>query len=640
MSVDEKSSLAATTPWSTSLDAPSRAHRRRVVLLVYHRDGVEMTPLHVGQRIVVGRESPADVVIRDVSLSRRHACFTLDADGVAVEDLGSLNGTCVGGQRVARCALKAGDEVALGAITVSVHILDGAGAPLLGLEGHDSFRDALGVELARARFFQREAAMLVVRPLHAGHGQLRHFCSRIRGLVRSVDRVALYGGDTLEILLLESGSEQALRIARAIVAGPQGEPALGCGVAIFPAAATSVETLLEASHDAARRTRVDERIQTAPPEGPSVWVPPLEPVAGDVDEDQFLTRSPRMREIVEVAKRLARANIPVLLSGETGVGKEVLSRLIHDVGPRRNHPLICVNCGAIPSQLVESTLFGHERGAFTGALQQHKGVFEAADHGTVLLDEIGELPAAAQAALLRVLESRRITRVGATKEIEIDVRVLAATHRDLDAMCATGSFRLDLLFRLNAATLEIPPLRERREDIAPLAARFLRLACKENGCGVRTLSSDARTILEAHSWPGNIRELKNAIERAIAIGEGDEVTIQDLPVRVRGSTSSPATREAAADDDESTSSRGGPQGQAAQPGREPQSGAHPPRSEAPRGVGLKERMKQIESELILDALSASGENQTEAARLLDVPLRTLQYKIRELELRRGGYRSV
>jgi len=301
----------------------------------------------------------------------------------------------------------------------------------------------------------------------------------------------------------------------------------------------------------------------------------------------------------------------VLLSGETGSGKEVVARAIHEGGPRASKPLICVNCGGIPAQLVESTLFGHEAGAFTGAGARAKGVFEAADGGTVLLDEIGELPAPAQAALLRVLESRRFSRVGSTEEIEVDVRILAATHRDLEERCRDGRFREDLLYRLNARTLTTPPLRDRPEEIPSLAARFIEQANSDNGCAVVGLDSDALELLARYPWPGNVRELRNAMARAVVIAEGDRIGPADLPERVRGTSLEPAGTDAEA------LFAGLP---------------------APGEVqDLKEELARFEADLILQALEASQGDRTRAAERLGLPVRTLAYKMKAHGIRKTAY---
>jgi DNA-binding NtrC family response regulator len=259
---------------------------------------------------------------------------------------------------------------------------------------------------------------------------------------------------------------------------------------------------------------------------------------------------------------------------------------------------------------VESALFGHERGAFTGATQLQKGVFEAADGGTVFLDEIGELPAPAQAALLRVLETRRVTRVGSSREIEVDVRLVTASHRDLEAMCASGGFRLDLLYRLNAMTLEIPPLRDRPEDIAPLALRFLEQASAANGRLLRGIRPGALELLCRHPWPGNVRELRNALERAVVIAEGEWIEEEDLPERLRGGA--PPVEVVVAP---------------TEPPREPV--AAPATAE-----DLKARVRRYEAELLEAALREAGWNQTEAARRMGMPLRTLVHKLKALGITR------
>jgi transcriptional regulator with PAS, ATPase and Fis domain len=260
-------------------------------------------------------------------------------------------------------------------------------------------------------------------------------------------------------------------------------------------------------------------------------------------------------------------------------------------------------------QLVESTLFGHVRGAFTGADTASKGVFGAADGGSVLLDEIGELPPGAQAALLRVLESGRMARVGSPEELTIDVRVLAATHRDLDAMCEEGRFRRDLLYRLNAVMLNIPPLRERTEEIPALAQRFLRAANQGADRDLAGISDEALRTMQRYRWPGNLRELKNAIDRAVVIAQRDCIEVDDLPQRVV-------------------------QGGGVDPG-EPRSSE--PQIEPADDLDLRARIKRYEKQLIVDALRAESGNQTQAARRLKIPLRTLVHKIKQLAIARSDY---
>jgi DNA-binding NtrC family response regulator len=289
--------------------------------------------------------------------------------------------------------------------------------------------------------------------------------------------------------------------------------------------------------------------------------------------------------------------IPVLIQGETGTGKEVVARQIHERGPRAGKPMLCVNCAAIPDQLTESTLFGHEKGAFTGADRRQRGAFERADGGTLLLDEVGELSAGAQASLLRVLETGHISRVGGGEEIPVDVRVLAATHRDLEAMCRAGGFRQDLLFRINTMTLKIPPLRQRGEEIEPLALAFLQQANEANGCQVSGISPEALELLRRHSWPGNVRELRNVIHRAVVIALGPQITPEDLPEELAGA--------------------GGPAA-APLPIQEQEAG----------DLDFKTRVQQFEIGLIRQALASTSGNQTEAAKLLRIPLRTLAHKVK------------
>ncbi|WP_437573777.1 sigma 54-interacting transcriptional regulator [Sorangium sp. So ce887] len=611
MSVIREDSGMETTPLSNSfIDAIQRVRQddRRVALLVYHRDGAERVVLSPSAPVVIGRAPPSQVQIRDTSLSREHARFTLSGDNVLIEDLRSTNGTWLGGARVARCEVKPGDEVILGKVVVAVRSITAAEGELPGLLSHEQLRVALEEEVKRARYFGRSFAIVMARPARQQDAHVSHLFPRVRALLRPVDRIALYSSDVVAALLLEAGAETALDVARALAAPPGGGgPVVLSGFATFPDAGTVAEELLHRCWSAVRSATVDQPVRSAP--GGTVK---SYPGSGRTDP---VAASPAMLRVFEIVKRVARSSIPVLLLGETGTGKEVVARAIHDLGPRSGKPMVCVNCGGIPQQLVESTLFGHERGAFTGAWQQQRGVFEAADGGTVFLDEIGELPAAAQAALLRVLETRQVTRVGSNKPIEVDARILAATHRDIETMCASGGFRSDLLYRLNAMTVTIPPLRARPEDIEPLALRFLEQANQANARFVRGFDAGALARLRAYAWPGNARELRNAIERAVVIAEGEWIAEEDLPERARAAPPPVATeveREPPCDGVELTAA-------------------------APEGDFLKARLQRCEAELIVQALRKAGGSQTEAARALGMPLRTLVYKLKALGIKRLGY---
>jgi len=240
-------------------------------------------------------------------------------------------------------------------------------------------------------------------------------------------------------------------------------------------------------------------------------------------------KSPKMRQLLGCIHRVAKTNISVLLHGETGTGKDVIAKRICDLGPRAGKPYKPINCSAISRSLIESELFGYEKNAFTGAVARRQGFFEAADGGTLFLDEIGDLPAEVQAKLLRVLDHGRFYRVGSTEEVQVDVRIIAATHRNLKEMVEEGQFRQDLYYRLNTMVVHIPPLRERIDEIEPLCQRFLAKASQENGHGPKRLSEAASRLLHAYAWPGNIRELKNVIERAAALAEDDLLRPEDLP---------------------------------------------------------------------------------------------------------------
>lgn len=320
-----------------------------------------------------------------------------------------------------------------------------------------------------------------------------------------------------------------------------------------------------------------------------------------------------MREVYEQAQRAAGSDINVLILGETGVGKEILARGIHGRSPRSKGPFVAINCGALGEALVESELFGHEKGAFTGANSARSGLIEAANGGTLLLDEVGELPSAMQTKLLRVLEERRVLPVGARAARNVDVRFVAATNRDLEADVRAGRFRLDLLFRLNALSLTIPPLRERRAEIETLARSFARAASlKLARSDVPTLSAATLRRLEAYAFPGNVRELRNIIERAVVLCRAREIGPSDLP---RALAEAPL---------------------------EPPHGAtlaNVPTAAALRGVDddaarLRSELRSLERERVMEALDASGGNQTLAAKRLGVARRTLIARLEEFGLPR------
>jgi two-component system, NtrC family, response regulator AtoC len=573
----------------SALLSAASAPSSRLGLLVCHRDGAEMLPLHEGVSVTVGRAPPCELTIEDSGLSRRHTRFTLEGDEVVVEDLGSLNGTLVDGKRIDRAKVRPGDTVQLATVTAAVHALPSPVLVRSRLLGHAKFLAILEAELQRARFFGRGLAVGMARAL----GTVRSVHTFVDGLhqaLRPVDVAALYSADTVEFLLPEATEREAVALTQAI-RREAGGAAVGFGIAIV-SQPLSADRAIEQCRGALQRATRERPVEV-------VTLDAAATIADSAAPGAPVAVSASMAQVLKTADRLARGVIPVLLLGETGTGKEVVARYIHQRSPRRERPLICLNCGAIPAQLVESVLFGHERGAFTGAAAQKKGLFEAAHGGSLLLDEIGELSAAAQATLLRVIETKRVTRVGSNAELPVDVRIMAATHRDLETMAESGAFRQDLLYRLNALVLRIPPLRERAEDIEPLAKSFLASANEANGCNVEGIDPDARELLLGHAWPGNARELRNVIERATVIAESGMITPEDLPANI-----GPAVQSDHTDD-------GG-------------------------DLDFRSRIEKAEVDVIVAALEREGGNQTRAARRLSLPLRTLQYKIKVLGIERPG----
>jgi len=303
--------------------------------------------------------------------------------------------------------------------------------------------------------------------------------------------------------------------------------------------------------------------------------------------------SPLMRELFQTIRRVAASRATVLIQGESGTGKELVARAIHDLGDRADQPFVAVNCAAIPDQLIESELFGHERGAFTDARERRIGKFETATDGTLFLDEIGELGIGVQAKLLRALQEKQIERLGGSPTIAVDVRVVAATNRDLEADVAEGRFRADLFYRINVVPIEIPTLAERREDIRRLAEHFLTAARVDANRGPTKIARDAVAALERYPWPGNVRELENAIERAVALVEGEVLEIEDLP---------PAILRAGELETLGDSVRTGK-------------------------LGFEAALGNFEKTLILEALARVDGNQTRAAEQLQITRRSLKLKM-------------
>ncbi len=300
----------------------------------------------------------------------------------------------------------------------------------------------------------------------------------------------------------------------------------------------------------------------------------------------IIGESGQMLEVVSLVRRVAPSEATVLIRGESGTGKELIAKAIHFASPRASGPLVKVNCAALPETLLESELFGHEKGAFTGALTTRQGRFELANGGTLFLDEIGDLPLHLQAKLLRVLQEREFERVGSSRPVHVNVRILAASHRPLEALIKAGQLREDLYYRLNVVTILIPPLRERRSDLSLLIDHFLRLFAEKNGKTIRGLTHEARDILLRYDYPGNVRELENIIERAVVLTRDDVIGIGELPLTVQN-----------------------------------------PEVKGDRETNLTVAMEGLERRMIRDALARSDGVQTQAAELLGISERGLRYKL-------------
>src|SRR5438094_144126 len=311
--------------------------------------------------------------------------------------------------------------------------------------------------------------------------------------------------------------------------------------------------------------------------------------------ESFIGKSRQMLDIFDTIRKAAESDSTVLVTGESGTGKELVARAFHDESPRRNGPFVSVNCGAIPETLMESELFGHVKGAFTGAVAETIGLFSAAAGGTLFLDEITEVPSSVQVKLLRAIQEREIRRVGDTRDVKVDVRLIAASNRDVAKAVADGALREDLFYRLNVIPVHLPPLRERREDISLLAAHFVRKISDELGKSVKGVSPEALAILENYRWPGNIRELENVIERALVLGSGDILEADALPPDLQHSG---ALQEV-------------------------------PVEIPTDGIDLEATLDQIEHRYLQMALARTGGVQTRAAELLRVSFRQFRYKLQQ-----------
>jgi Nif-specific regulatory protein len=547
----------------------------------------EVFPLDAGE-ITLGRDSSNSIGVPDASLSRLHCAFSCEDDRWRVRDFGSSNGTFVNGIRVQSHLLVEGDRIAAGGCVLLY--VRGAPSPATGIALNEDEGEPLP---PTARLALEDVAYLhpgavaphAPQPTKHGLKALLAISTAIHA-IRDEEALDSQLLDLLfeavpaaagAILQLGAGNAlvvQAVRPARANgvvhINGATVRHAISEGIGTIcsdtpgaPASSTSpsassARSVMAVPMTVRGRTLgaiyltacaggsfTDDHLQLAVAVGRISAIAidnirqcvALERETDRLQADLHLTQqmigeSEPLRQVHGRIAKVARVDTTVLITGETGTGKEMAARAIHLNSDRARRPFIAINCAALTESLLESELFGHERGAFTSAFAQKKGKLELADGGTVFLDEVGELAPALQSKLLRVLQERQFERVGGTRPIDVDLRILSATNRDLAAGVTAGTFRQDLYFRLNVVAIHLPPLRERREDVPALARHFLSTSARKSGRRVSAISPAAMQCLLAYDWPGNVRELENAIERACVLGSGEEILQEDLPETV------------------------------------------------------------------------------------------------------------
>ena len=450
----------------------------------------------------VGRSVDADLQVEDAALSRVHVRISF-VPTLSVTDLGSSNGTRLRGAPIEANVpepFEIGDLIDCGHTTLVVQA--GRGVEVAHrIWAHEHF-------LPRVDEHCADAETLAVVRVRVRGTSTKAVESAISALVGAGDLVARYAPGEYEIMLDDAGVEEAEDAIAALRFGmSRVEATVEAGIACAPRDGRDAVTLSQRAGEALHGGG-------AP--------------AGD-DGASYVVVSRAMVQLQELADRIAPSDLSVLLLGETGAGKEVLARRIHERSKRGLKPFLALNCGGFSEELLESELFGHERGAFTGAVAAKPGLLETAEGGTILLDELGEMPMSTQVKLLRVLEDGEMRRLGSVTPVHVDVRLIAATNRDLEEEIRLGSFREDLFYRLNGITLVVPPLRERRDEILPLAEHFAARAAKREGRSPPPFEEEARAALTGYAWPGNVRELRNVIERAVVLAGDGPIRRADLP---------------------------------------------------------------------------------------------------------------
>jgi two-component system, NtrC family, response regulator AtoC len=639
--------MTARTPGhSTVKEARVDVEADRLDVIVTGESLYVSQPLPQSGEMVIGRATDADLRVDHPSISRNHAALRVAAGGgISIEDLGSANGTRLRGRSLPaneRVEIRPGEVIDLGSVLLVVQPRPRA-ARARRVWTHDYFEVRVDEECTRASRGGGTFAVLFaasdVDDTEADDAQIRDV---VVAALPSEDVIGRYAPGSFEALLVGSDPVGAERVARQIVtAAARAGVATRTGVAVYPRDGTSASALLaHATREAHDPTPGDR------PPAPA----PLTPPTG------------AMRDLHRLAEALAVGSISVLVLGETGAGKEVMAETIHRMSSRRAAPFLRLNCAALTESLLESELFGHERGAFTGAAKSKPGLLETADGGTVFLDEVGELAMSTQVKLLRVLEERQVLRVGGLKPRPIDVRFIAATNRDLEAEVERGVFRRDLYYRLGAATLVVPPLRERAGEIPELARVFATNAARDIGRAgpPPAIEPAAMRMLEDYAWPGNVRELRNMMERAVLLAGGGPIGVVHLPAEKMRATLAPAaspSQQMAAVAPPLPTRKSAPMAVAAPP--HASNAPAPAPVAAPAGIAVPQpaptlpvvppadganaprlrdqvraQVEQLERERIVEALARAAGNQSVAARLLGMPRRTLVKRLRAYNIPR------
>jgi two-component system response regulator AtoC len=550
-------------------------------LLVLEAGSSSVVRLPVGGQIEIGRGQDADLRVADIGASRRHARLQLTPGEARIEDLESQNGTYLNGERLTLSkALKRGDVISIGEVELVFHrgLQRVVGPAVLDEQG---VQRRLEEEIERVRVYERSASLacldftvMVDRPKVA---------EVLTERLRVLDARAWDGTTRLWIVLPELANGEAMEVCDRLLDGlARFDPEVRLGLATCPDDGTDADTLLTAARLAARSAHPG-RMGTA---GETV-------TRFEVAGIEVVVVEPAMIRLFGLVERLARSDLSILISGETGTGKEIVASTVHARSTRARARFVALNCAALPDSLIESELFGYERGAFSGAHSAKAGLLETADGGTVFLDEIGELSPTAQAKLLRALECRSITRLGDVKSRTVDVRVVAATNRDLVAEVKAGRFREDLYFRLSAGTVVLPPLRDRRREIPVLARKFLAEAGARHERAPAMISPEAMQRLIEHAWPGNVRELRNVMAFVAATSTGGVVEPRDLPPQLVASAAAPAA-----------------------PGAAPAGVCRP----------IAEELRELERRRMAEALVATNGVMARAAERIGMPVRTFFHK--------------